>query len=327
MPEVLIFHSKLGPNPPPDELDVLDEARYFAEGLEQLGFDVHQSAFANDLDLNTTLVNRIKPAFVINLVETIYGSGRLVHIAPALFEHIQIPFTGCPSEAIYLSSNKLLSKKIMQAAGIRTPAFTGNDSELRKYGNRRFIIKSLWEHASFDMDECNPVFIGKAKELASRLAEKNKSQPLFFAEEYIEGREFNVSVIADGPETQVLPVAEIKFINYPGDKPKIVGYRAKWDETSFEYKNTVRRFVDEHSESELCGRIRAICIKCWNEFGLRGYARVDFRMDNRGNLFVLEVNANPCISADSGFVAAANHIGLTQKEIVNRITNNIHTPK
>lgn len=324
MPAALIFHSKLGPNPPPDELDVLDEARYFSEGLVQLGFDVHQSAFENDLDHNKELIKQINPEFIINLVETINGDGRLIHIAPALFEHLHVPFTGCPSEAIYVTSNKLLSKKIMQAAGIQTPAFTINGSELKLFGNRQFIIKSLWEHASFGMDEHNPVFIGKAQELSYTLTEKNKAQPLFFAEEYIEGREFNVSVIANGLEPLVLPVAEIKFINYPIAKPKIVGYRAKWDEDSFEYKNTIRQFADESIEPELCERIRNICIKCWNEFGLKGYARVDFRMDSHGNLFVLEINANPCISADSGFVAATTRYGLTQTEIVKRIMNDIH---
>lgn len=324
MPKALIFHSKLGPNPPPDELDVLEEARYFSEGLSELGFEVHQAPFENDLSRNAELIHQAEPDFIVNLVETINGDGRLIHIAPALFEHLQIPFTGCPSEAIYVTSNKQLSKKLMQAAGIQTPTFTMDGKELRSLGERQFILKSLWEHASFGMDEHNPVFIGSAVDISSRLVEKNKKQHLFFAEEYIEGREFNVSVIAGKQEPMVLPVAEIKFVNYPEKKPKIVGYRAKWDEESFEYKHTIRQFVDEEREYELCGRISEVCIKCWNEFGLRGYARVDFRMDDHKNLYVLEINANPCISSDSGFVAAATRKGLTHAQIVKNIINDLH---
>jgi D-alanine-D-alanine ligase len=296
MPTALIFHSKLGPNPPPDELDVLDEARFFKVGLTLLGYKVQQFEFENDLDCNTEIIKEIQPDVIINLVETINADGRLIHIAPALFEHLAIDFTGCPSEAIYVTSNKLLSKKIMQLAGIKTPAFSINPDELNStFRGRQFLLKSLWEHASFGMDEHDPVFIGNAELIAERLVERNRSQQSFFAEEYIEGREFNVSVIADEYKPLVLPIAEIKFINYPDAKPKIVGYHAKWDESSFEFKNTVRHFVDETNEPGLCERIRQICLQCWKEFDLRGYARVDFRMDEKGNLFVLEINANPCI--------------------------------
>jgi D-alanine-D-alanine ligase len=176
-----------------------------------------------------------------------------------LFEHLAVPFTGCSSEAIYVTSNKLLSKKVMNLAGIPTPAFSVNPVELKSgFKKKLFLLKSLWEHASFGMDEHDPVFIGSAELIAERIVDKNKQYKSFFAEEYIEGREFNVSVIAGEQEPMILPVAEIKFINYPEAKPKIVGYRAKWDESSFEFKNTVRHFVDETMNPVLCERIRQI---------------------------------------------------------------------
>lgn len=322
MPKAIIFHSKLGPNPPPDELDVLDEASYFSEGLIALGYLVRQFEFENDLDRNYSIIKEIQPEFIVNLVETLNADGRLIHFAPSLFEHYSIPFTGCPAEAIYVTSNKLLSKKIMQLASIPTPDFFIDPAELAaRQSNSHFLLKSIWEHASFGMDEHDPVFIDRAETIAERLKEKIFKQQLFFAEEYIEGREFNVSVIAGKKEPLVLPVAEIKFMDYPEAKPKIVGYRAKWDENSFEYKNTVRHFVNEQDEPELCKRIRQICLQCWKEFSLRGYARIDFRMGLNGELNVLEINANPCISADSGFVAAANQFGLSQAEIVKLIIN------
>lgn len=322
MPKALIFHSKLGPNPPPDELDVLEQARYFAEGLSGLGYQVQQVEFDNNLDQNAEIITHARPDMVVNLVETIKGDGRLIHMAPAWLEHLNLRFTGCSSEAIYVTSNKLLSKKIMQLNGIQTPVFSSDVDKLKTdFNGRQFILKSVWEHASFGMDEHDPVFIGSSEVIARRLAAKNARDQLFFAEEYIEGREFNVSMIASGNEPIVLPVAEIKFNNYPDAKPKIVGYRAKWDETSFEFKNTNRQFVDEVKEKDLCRRIRQISLKCWNVFGLRGYARVDFRMDENGTLYVLEVNANPCISPDSGFVAATQQKGLTHSEVVKLIVN------
>ncbi len=318
----LIFHSKLGLNPPADELDVLDEVEFFREGLTALGYDVCQYDFENDLEKNIEMVTMIQPDFIVNLVETIRGDGRLIHIAPSLFEHLSVPFTGCSSEAIYLSSNKLLSKKIMHISGIATPAISTDPRELiSEYRGKLFLIKSLWEHASFGMDEQDPVFIDKAEVIAERLQRKNNKQLSYFAEEYIEGREFNVSVIAHGSHPLVLPIPEIRFVDYPEGKPRIVGYRAKWDEQSFEYTHTVRRFVDETAEQVICQTIRETCLKCWKAFDLRGYARVDFRIDQYGNPFVLEINANPCISKDSGFVAAAVRKGFSPAEIVQFIIN------
>lgn len=318
--KALIFHSKLALNPPADELDVLDQAAFFEEGMFKLGAEAKTFPFDNDLDKNIETIKSYRPDIVVNLVETIYGNGRLVHLAPALFEHLSVAFTGCSSEAIYLTSNKLISKELMNISGINTPVFFSGAGEFKpEYAGRKFLIKSLWEHASFGMDEHNPVFIDEAYRLFEKLNLKNNKNKSYFAEEYIDGREFNVSMIGNGGQPVILPVAEIKFIDFPEEKPKIVGYRAKWDLESFEYKNTVRHFVNEENEKELFEKIKKICLQCWGIFDLRGYARVDFRMNEEGRLFVLEINANPCISSDSGFVAAARKMGLTDKNIVSFI--------
>jgi D-alanine-D-alanine ligase len=105
----------------------------------------------------------------------------------------------------------------------------------------------------------------------------------------------------------VLPVAEIRFDAFPADKPRIVGYAAKWDADSFEYRNTPRTFSVEPDLAALVGRL---ALDCWDVFRLDGYARVDFRVDDRGMPWVLEVNANPCLSPDAGFAAALAAAGI-----------------
>ena len=101
-----------------------------------------------------------------------------------------------------------------------------------------------------------------------------------FAEVYIEGREFNLALLAgpDGPE--VLPPAEIVFEGYGPDRLRIVGYRAKWDEASYEYHHTPRRFDFPAADAPLLDRLRRTARDCWRLFGLRGWARVDFRVDD-----------------------------------------------
>ena len=140
-----------------------------------------------------------------------------------------------------------------------------------------------------------------------------------FAEEFIDGREFNISVIAtlDGP--RVLPIAEILFLDYPKDKPKIVNYKAKWEEDSIEYRSTPRSFEFQPDDEELLDELGRLSLGAWELFALSGYARVDFRVDPRGRPYILEINANPCISPDSGYIAAAQQGGFDYDAVIRAI--------
>ena len=153
-----------------------------------------------------------------------------------------------------------------------------------------------------------------------------------FAEAYIEGREFNLSLLASedlkgGPVSvgrgkscpEVLPPAEIRFDSYPAGKVRVVGYRSKWDEDSFEFTHTPRSFDFPDCDNALLVDLKDLALRCWELFDLRGYARVDFRVDGAGRPWILEVNANPCLSPDAGFAAAAARAGLPFTEVLNRI--------
>jgi D-alanine-D-alanine ligase len=140
-----------------------------------------------------------------------------------------------------------------------------------------------------------------------------------FAEEYIHGREFNLSVLGgpDGP--RVLPPAEIIFKGYDTSRPLIVGYQAKWKADSQEYHNTPRCFEFGSEDKSLLAALRDLSMQCWEKFGLRGYARVDFRVDSAGQPWILEINTNPCISPDAGFAAAVAAAGIDFTQAVDRI--------
>jgi D-alanine-D-alanine ligase len=99
----------------------------------------------------------------------------------------------------------------------------------------------------------------------------------------------------------------------------VIGYEAKWIEDSFACIHTVRHFPEGPEDAELLGRVREIATACWRLCGLSGYARIDFRLDEQGVPNVLEINANPCLSADAGFMAAAARAGLSHADVVRRI--------
>jgi D-alanine-D-alanine ligase len=322
---VLICHSNIPVDAPADELDVMDQVDWFISGLKELNMDYTVMPFTLDLPSALSTGDIKKHQFIINLVETINGDGRMIHLAPSLFEHYNLRFTGCSSQAIYTTSNKILAKKIMRIHGISTPPWieAGENLKNRNGSCTRYLIKSLWEHASAGMDEHRLELPGDYTKLREELERKNEGGKEFFAEQYIHGREFSISVLETPSGALTLPPSEILFIDYPADKPRIVGYRAKWDKGSFEYRNTVRSFDMIQTDAPLYAKLEKISMRLWNIFRLNGYARIDFRVDEKGIPWVLEINGNPCISGDSGFVAAAERAGIPHRDIVKFITGSL----
>lgn len=325
--KVLIMHNDVSDESPADARDILDQIRCVSEALRTEGFQT--STLAIDLDLGAAKkrLQVERPAVVFNLVEAIDDSGQLVPVATALLDHLCIPYTGAGTEALIVTSNKILTKQWLRLHGIATPDWWDSDTRPPVAPARgRWITKPLYEDASIGMDDASVVT--DFSHVAARIAEKRRLRPCrWFAEQFIEGREINVALLA-GPETpRILPIPEIQFVGYPDDKPRIVGYAAKWDEGSFECKNTVRRFVDQQKEASLYQQLGEIALRCWEIFQLRGYARIDFRVDASGKPWVLEINANPCISPDAGFAAALAEQGIPYSEAIRQIVAEAQPPQ
>ena len=303
-----------------DELDVLDQVTHIENHLTELGVITYRKGITARFMNEIAKLADEKPDFVFNLVESINNKGELNYFIPALLNLYSIPYSGNPLEAIFITSNKTLAGRTMRKAGINNPAsFLPSQLQLLKPGNK-YIVKPIWEDGSLGITgesvfECKPGFKVKLKGL---------DDAHWFIEDFIDGREFNISVLAgpDGPE--VLPPAEIVFVNYDASKPRIVDFKAKWEMESFEYINTVREFPGNSLGKLLERNLIETACSCWNLFGLKGYARVDVRTDNNDNVFVIDINANPCISPDSGFVAATKEAGYAFTDIIRRIINDLN---
>jgi D-alanine-D-alanine ligase len=319
---IAILHGEVPENAPEDEQDVLVEVETVKGALGRMGYEAVPVVFCLDVPRALSALRKIEPALVFNLVESVQGKDRLIHLAPAVLDSVGLPYTGSPTEAIFLTSHKLLTKRFLRSANIATPAWFCRDiadGTLLPRGGR-YIIKSVWEHASIGLDGGSIVETDDPAELRRRLEERAAlMKGEVFAEAFVDGREFNISLLEgpDGPE--VLPHAEILFVDYPEGKPRVVDYKAKWDEKSFEYSHTPRSFEFPTSDAGLLASLSELSKECWRLFGLRGYARVDFRVDAKGRPWVLEINANPCLSPDGGFYAAVRQAGLSIEEAVQRI--------
>lgn len=312
----LVIHEAIAAGARPDENDTLDQVRHVSAALQASGWTV--SVLAADLDLATVQreILRQNPTLVFNLVESLGGDGRLIHFVPTLLQSCRIPFTGSAADAIYVSSQKRLAKQLMRANGIATPAdFGPGDAYFGE--NTSWIVKSVWEHASLGLDDgCVVNSLPAARKRFRACKAQHGGE--WFAEEFIDGREFNLSLVEVNGRPELLPVAEMTFVDYPTGKPRIVGYAAKWDQAAPEYTATQRVF-GKLPAAEL-DVLRNVALQCWTVFGLKGYARVDIRMDRKGKPWVLEINTNPCLTPDSGFVAAVTNSGRSYKQVIDLIT-------
>lgn len=303
----------------PDERDTLEQAALVARCLGTLGWRTETVALGLDLSALDRLLSP-RPAVVFNLVEAIAGDGRLAPLAPAVLEHLGIPCTGTSAAALGVTTAKPASKTMLRAAGLPTPDWiAGGVATTAAADCDRMIVKSVSEDASIGIDADSVVpAAAAAAEIARRRARFGGE---WFAEAYIDGREFNVGLL-DGPDgTVVLPITEIEFLDYPDDRPRIVDYEAKWIGDSFAFSHTPRRFDLPPGDASLLEELAALARRTFALFGLAGYARVDFRVDAQGRPWILEVNANPCLSEDAGFAAAAARGGLTMEQVVGRIVD------
>ena len=314
--KVAILHGAVAADSGADEQDVLVQADFVARTLAGLGYTPVAVPLTLDLAAARARLLALKPAFAVNLVESIDGQGRLIHLAPALLDAVGLRYTGSATEAIFLTSHKPLAKQAMAAAGIPTPPWA-TAAEAPAFGGP-YIVKSVWEHASIGIDDSS--IVADPRKLPGLLRRRQRRHGGdWFAERFIDGREFNLALLAGPGGIELLPPAEMLFRDYPPGKPRIVDYAAKWDADSFEYNNTVRRFDFPAGDADLLGRLRRVALDCARLFDLHGYARVDVRVDAAGTPWVLEVNANPCLSPDAGFAAAAAAAGLDGPAVLQRI--------
>jgi D-alanine-D-alanine ligase len=257
---------------------------------------------------------------VFNLVETVLGHGVLACAATALLDSENLVYTGAGTANLALTTDKLATKRALIRVGVPTPPWLTLHEKVA-FRSGTYVLKPVTEDASVGLDESALVQVRTVAECRRRLEDhRTRFNRAVFAERFVEGREFNVSILGTAERPKVLPIAEIEFRGFrERGKPTLLGYRAKWDESSFEYRNTVRTFDVVNREPSLSKRLRQNAVAAYRGLGCRGYARVDFRADRRGNTLVLEVNANPCIAPDSGLVAAAKQAGLTFPNLVSEI--------
>ena len=324
--KIAVLHDLVKPGAAPDLQDNLAQAGYASLLLKKLGHQVFRTPFCETgfqgKSVSTNILFNQKPDLVFNLVEAPKDQGRLIHMAPLLLERLGLCYTGSGVKALMSTSNKLWAKRILRSAGLLTPDWLHPTMDGAGGGVQAgaFILKSVWEHGSFGLDNDSAMDhpgLGEVKNQMRLRADKYGGD--WFAERFIFGREFNLSLLASETGAQVLPPAEMLFTGYSDHEYQLVDYAAKWEPQNPHFDGTRRRFDFGMADSNLLQQLKHYARQCWKLFGLRGWARVDFRIDEEGSPWILEVNANPCLAKDAGFMAAVKRAGLKPEQAVDFI--------
>lgn len=259
-----------------------------------------------------------KPDAVLNLIESVEGNSHFESYCAGIFEMMNITYTGNNGLTLGNCLFKQRTKRILIGSGIPTPKFIVAYYKSKKpldISELKFplIVKLLSEDASIGISEDSVVHNGNDLEERMNYLFRNFKQDII-VEEFINGRELNVSILGN----DVLPISEITFKGLSRKLPKIITYEAKWSPESEYYKHTLPICPAKLSK-EVSAKVSSMALEAFSAMGCRDYARVDIRLAKNNHPYVIEVNPNPDISPDSGFVRSASAAGIDYNELINKL--------
>lgn len=313
---VLILHSDVPPGAPADEQDTLDQVEIIAAALQSKGHDVTHAAFKPDRESLKALIAKLRPDVVFNLVEAIWGRGSYAALAVTMLAELGVRHTGAKAAAMALGGDKLLTKRLLAEAGLPTPQWAA-PPDWKGVNGGRWIVKSVDEDSSLGIDD-DAVASGRAAVLSRAEDCARAHGGRWFAESYVEGREFHAAVIEANGAPHALPIAEMAFENWDNSRPRIMGAAAKWDSGSPEFSRTVWKF-DGAEAPALHAELARLALRAFELLGLSGYARVDFRVDEKGNPFILEINPNPSLAQNCGLATSAAQAKMSYADLIESI--------
>lgn len=302
------------------EESVAEMAQQVGEAVKTLGHRTTLIPLQRSLH---NFLNRVKeenPEILVNLCEGYYGRPQWESNVAGIFELLGIAFTGNASKTLAICQDKHKAKAVLRSCNLATaPAQLMLAADQPIDLKFPIIVKPNNEDASLGIYPESVVHDEESFRRQVRKVLDNYRQPAL-VEPYIDGREFNVSVMENAAVVP-LPVSEIDFSQMPKGSPKICSYEAKWFEDHPLYQKTppvCPAPVDDEQRQKL----QAMAVDAFRTMGCRDYARVDFRMDGKGRIYILEVNPNPDISLNAGYARALAAAGIDYAAFWNTMVQN-----
>ncbi len=297
------------------EYDVVSELRDMGHEVETLGV-------SDDVGVIRDAIENFKPQIAFNLLEEFHGNSLFDYHVVSYLELRKQHYTGCNPRGLMLAHDKALSKKLLYFHRINVPRFLvipiGKKTSIPKRLKFPLIVKSLVEEGSYGIAQASVVYTDdKFRERVNYLHEQLGTPVI--AEEYIEGREFYVSVIGN-TRLETFPIIELKFGDVSDDVLKIATSRVKWD-WAYQKKHDIDTVVAKNLKPETRKKISTLSKRIYRILGMTGYARIDLRLTKEGGIYVLEANANPDIAYGEELSCATEAAGISYEALLMKIIN------
>jgi D-alanine-D-alanine ligase len=316
-------YTEAGSDSPEDRGSASDlrlQVHNVARHLRRLGHPVTITPLADDLFAFQRRLRRVNPDVVFNLYDDVVHGALYDMRLAALVRMMGYPMTGCSALALGLTRYKFMAASVLAGAGAPIPPNTAILETVGAVDRHKWdfpiIVQPAQEHGGIGLDRASIALSKKALRDKVRGILRNYRQPAL-AQRFLPGREFNVGIVG-GNRLRVLPLAEVDYSRLPADIPPIMSYAAKWIETSEEYQNTTVTCPAD-VEPDLAERIGDVALQAFRAVGGRGYGRVDMRLDEADQPYVLEVNCNPCLDEGMGIARAADQAGIAFPQLLQLI--------
>ena len=291
-----------------------------ARALRKVGHRVSILGIHGDVKKLISGLGRRKPELVFNLMEMFGNSMLGAGAISGLLDLLGVRYTGGGPGEYYLQEDKALTKKLFAYEGIRYPDFAvfSQNSDLETGGNLRMplFVKPLRMDASIGIGGRS--LVHGALDMMKRVVEIHEQiHDAALVEEYIEGREFYVGILGNH-HPQAFPPIEMDFSDMPNGKPHVLDAKGKWARNSAEYKGSKAAVAD--LPDELRAKLQKVSLDAYRALRVRDYGRIDLRLTNTNEVYVIEVNASCYLEESSEFAAAAAAAGFDYPTLINKIT-------
>ena len=261
----------------------------------------------------------LKPDLAFNIAEGLHGASREAQL-PAIFEMLQIPYTGSDPVTLGICLDKRRTKEILTHHRVPTPRFwvVNSPAELPKRLSYPLMVKPPLEGSSKGVTD--KALVRNRRELVRQVewVVDNYRQSAL-VEEFLPGREFTVALLGNGEELRVLPIVEINFDTLPAGVSPIYSYEAKWiwdtEEAPLQIFTCPARL-----EPLLQRQIEEVCRRAFRALGCRDWCRIDVRLDVSGYPQIIELNPLPGIlprpEQNSCFPKAARAAGIDYDQLI-----------
>jgi D-alanine-D-alanine ligase len=287
--------------------------------LKSIGHDVVPVGLRSDLEVIAKAREEHKPQIAFNLLEDFEGQALYDQHVVSYLELVKQPYTGCNPRGLTIAHDKALTKKILSYHRIPVPGFAVFPMGQKVMRPRRLkfplLVKSVVEEGSVGISQASVV--SDDQKLAERVEFIHRqTNSHAIAEQYIEGREIYVGVIGNR-KLQTYTPWELMITNLPEGALNIATGRLKWNPDYQKKVGLVTKPAD--LPPELQRKILLLSKRIYRHLSLSGYARLDYRMTNDGECYLLEANPNPQIAKNEDFADSAAHCGISYPQLLHKI--------